>query len=377
MIEQTLRALLPRPLLRRMALSYNSVKIRTLDKLLYASQPFTKEDYIVYREHFALPEMPAIIAGITDPAIREGLSQYTSLKDVEYLLHYTKGCYIEPANGWAFSLEAKLIYPSLGTSHVEYLKKPSLLKFYFKRKHCITLDKAISLRDISERAYYHFYNDTMGKLPYLMENGVDVTNIPIIVAERLFNKPFFKEFLAESRLFRELNWIVQREQYVYCKEAFFCKPVLLYQNSYNYLSEELMPAEPPTQEHKVFLTRDKRRLRYIENMVEIEPVLIRHGFKIIDADQLSLREQVTLFRNARYIIGIHGGGLTNIIYRRGYPLQVTEIFPPGWLVPYHYAVLAARYGCQYDALQGEAGSNKYSGGFKVNPAMLDQQIKKI
>lgn len=377
MIEQTLRALLPLPLLRRMALSYNSVKIRTLDKLLYATHPFTQEDYALYQEHLALPEMPAIIAGIHDPAIRKGLSEYTGLRDVEYILHYTKGCYIEPGNGWAFSRDAKLMYPSLGTSHVEYLKKPSLFKFYFKRKNCITLDKAISLRDISERAYYHFYNDTMGKLPFLMENGIDVTNIPIIVAERLFNKPFFKQFLEESRFFRELNWVIQRQQYVFCREAFFCKPVLLSQHSYNYLAGKLIPAEPPTQQLKVFLTRDKRRLRYIENMPEIEPVLIRHGFKIVDADLLSLREQVTLFHNARYIIGIHGGGLTNIIYRKGYPLHVTEIFPPGWLVPYHYAVLAARYGYQYEGMQGEAGNNKYSGGFRVNPNRLEQIIKKL
>lgn len=375
MIEQALRALLPLPLLRKIAVSYNSAKVKTLDKVLYSRQHFVAADYIFYEEQKALPELASVVSKVKDPYIQNGLSKYVDLTDIAYILNYTGGCYIEPVNGWAFTADAKLIYPSLGTSHVGYLKKPSLLKFYRKHKNCIALDKAISLRDMSERAYYHFYNDTMGKIPFLVRHGIDVANIPIIVAERLFNKPFFQQFLAESHFFKNLNWVIQRGQYIHCREAVFCKPVLLNKEGFDYLSDVLMPDQPPVNQFRVFLTRDKKRLRYIENMSDISPVLIRYGFKIIDADELTLNEQVDLFRNAGYIIGIHGGGLTNIIYRKNNPLQMLEIFPPDWLVPYHYAVLAARYNYQYEAITGEAGSNKYSGGFRVDPATLEQAIQ--
>jgi hypothetical protein len=374
MLEAILRKAIPRPLLRKLAIEFNTVKLNTVDKLFYSSYPIQKEEYFKYHEEQPYGVLHEIVGAIDDPVIKKGLLSFVDRMDTEYILEYNKGCYIEPGNGWGISKKAKLIYSSLGTSHAAYLKKPSWLAFYTKRKKAQRLQQAISLRDISERAYFHFYNDVIAKIPYLVQHGYEVNNIPIIVAERAFNKPFFQDLLAASPFFRSLNWVIQRDQYIYCDHIIFVKPPALDKVLYDTIADVFINDQPATEHNKIFITRDKKRLRYIDNMPQVEAVLTKHGFRVVDADRLSLPEQAVLFRNTRYLAGIHGAGMTNMIFRKDYIMSMLEIFPPQPVIPYHYAVLAHTYDYRYQAMQGQTGKSKYSGGFIVDPEKLDHML---
>jgi hypothetical protein len=376
MLELLLRKAVPRPLLRKLAIELNTVKINTVDKLFYSTYQVRKEDYVKYHEEQPYGILNEIADGLEDPVIQEGLRSFAGGTEIEYILEYRKGCYIEPLNGWGISKNAKLINSSLGTRPA-YLKKPSWLKFYTKRKRAQHLPQAISLRDISERAYFHFYNDVIPKIPYLEQHGYDVTSIPIIVAERAFNKPFFQDLLAASPFFRSLNWVVQRDQYIYCDHIIFVKPPALDQVLYDTIADVFINDQPAIEHNKIFITRDKKRLRYIDNMEEVETVLAKHEFKVVDADRLTLPEQAVLFRNTRYLAAIHGAGLTNMVFRKDYIMSMLEIFPPQPVIPYHYAILAHKYDYKYQAMQGQPGKSKYSGGFVVDPQKLDHMLTKI
>src|SRR6185437_9489458 len=96
------------------------------------------------------------------------------------------------------------------------------------------------------------------------------------------------------------------------------------------------------------------------------------GFEIVDADKLNLQEQISLFRETRWLTGIHGAGFTNIIYRKGLPMNMLELFPPPQVdyLPFHYIMLAKMYNVNYDAIIGEKAKKKYSGGFYINPEKL-------
>ena len=56
--------------------------------------------------------------------------------------------------------------------------------------------------------------------------------------------------------------------------------------------------------------------RKIINNDEVKNVLINLGFKSICLSDLSFKNQVKLFNNAKFIIGLHGGGFANLIFSR-------------------------------------------------------------
>ena len=79
-------------------------------------------------------------------------------------------------------------------------------------------------------------------------------------------------------------------------------------------------------------------------------------------------EQIELFSMCRYLISIHGAGLTNMIYRHRNPMTILEIIQPSAYIPFHYITLAHQYNYSYDIILGEKGNLHNQGGFRVNPA---------
>jgi capsular polysaccharide biosynthesis protein len=57
-----------------------------------------------------------------------------------------------------------------------------------------------------------------------------------------------------------------------------------------------------------------KSFRKIINEKEIINFLISKGFKIIKLSEFSFLEQVSIFNNAKYIIGLHGAGFANLVF---------------------------------------------------------------
>ena len=55
---------------------------------------------------------------------------------------------------------------------------------------------------------------------------------------------------------------------------------------------------------------------------------------------MSIAEQIELFYDADYVIGVHGAGLVNIIFSS--QINVLEIFPTSYVIP-HYFYLSKSY----------------------------------
>jgi hypothetical protein len=62
-----------------------------------------------------------------------------------------------------------------------------------------------------------------------------------------------------------------------------------------------------------------------------------------------------------------------MVFRKDNPLSILEIFPPAHVVPYHYAILANRYGYDYTAISGE-DIHPVKGCFTVDTAKLEEEI---
>ncbi len=75
---------------------------------------------------------------------------------------------------------------------------------------------------------------------------------------------------------------------------------------------------------RIYVSRAKATCRRILNEDDLVEIISPYGFVSVTPEDLSLEEQVRLFRGATHVIGPHGGGLTNLIFAEN--AHVLEIF---------------------------------------------------
>jgi len=74
----------------------------------------------------------------------------------------------------------------------------------------------------------------------------------------------------------------------------------------------------------IYLTREELR-RSIRNEREVVQLVQSKGFEIVDPALLSIKDQISLFSEAKLVIAPHGGAITNMIYSR--EASLLEIMP--------------------------------------------------
>lgn len=370
--KSILKKILPIPFLKKVFLWYNSIKINTLDRILYKTFILSESDFVINRTDYPFRNESINLVDLEGRAEYAYMFKWLDWSEEEFLLDFNRRCTIEPVNGWAIVGANTLVYQSLSLSRTKHMRKPDLFNYWFKT-NIQYVDQAISLRDTGEENYFHFYNDVLTKILLIGGSGFSVTSFPIIISKKLWDKSYFQHYLKASTLLQSLQWIVQDQQYIVCNRIIFCKPL-------THRMDLLLPIFAPLRaegkgNRKIFLTRSKSRLRYIENAHEIEDICSAYGFETVDTDSLDLPQQIDLFSNSSFIVGIHGAGLTNMMFRKEH-CKILEIFPPpdlGYL-PFHYIMMAKLQGFRYRGIIGEKGKRRYSGGFQLSVAEFERNL---
>ncbi|HYC86699.1 MAG TPA: glycosyltransferase family 61 protein, partial [Chryseosolibacter sp.] len=307
--KKILKKIFPLVFLKKAFQLYNSIRIRTVDRLLFPEFRLKEKDFLIYRQGYPFRENNVDISDIHDDQVRQYMHAWYQWTQEEYLLVFDNVCYVEPKIGWAIVWPNKLVYYSLGISRTPFLPKPDFFRWIGKVK-AIEVPCAISLRDTGEENYFHFYNDVLAKLFFLRTHGVSIAKTPVIIAKKLWEKPYFRYYYEHSALLQSLQWIVQDREYVRCEKLICCKPLT---HQPKLLAEVFHPLMiTKTGQRKIFVTRTNKRMRFINNSADIENVCRKYGIEVVDCDKLSPAQQIEIFANAGFIAGIHGAGLTNI-----------------------------------------------------------------
>jgi hypothetical protein len=291
---------------------------------------------------------------VSDPDIIESIRNYNRAYQYEYILQWETSTIIEPDQGWAIDNFNRLVEESLAYSRDNPVAPPRLTRYLAdylvgRTRHIQEEEIAISLRDPGELNYWHFYNDVLPKLLLLKSQGFP-DDIPAVIAKELYARPYFQAAI-DGLGWANRPWIVQGQQYIRAKRAIFCKPM---PHSQEYLKAIVEALRPPTpaKARKVFLARNSSRGRTMRNMDAVQRIARDCGFEIVDADQLSLAEQMRVFSETEVLLATHGAGMVNMIFRQGAPMTVIEIFP-SILIPPHYFWLSRQMGYAYRGLLGE------------------------
>ena len=283
------------------------------------------------------------------------------------IIHLRGNIYIEPKRGlvlYGFNNIA-------GFSRAHAYTYPNIMAFQFAKyfKTMETLNNAIYFDGYAGSNYYHFFHDVLNSYWTLIQIS-NYQNLPILIGEETLSKPYV-QFVLENTELKNLKWkTIKKNQWLRINHLI--KPIasdLVWKKT-----ARLWPVYTKKSPfRKIFLTRPRKDGRYIRNMGDIIPLLNRYNIEVVDTSLLTPKEQIQMFQETALLIGIHGAGLTNIVFSNPKHIRVLEILPQKKLYP-HYYWLSGILGVKYDALI--AGEIDWKQSFKLEVNQLEKCINR-
>lgn len=274
----------------------------------------------------------------------------------ERYVYRVENCIIDPYFHWVILSRGKVFrysYPLIEDPWDTIKPRPSLLGYLLKSTPK-KLDKGILVK-YHWTSYFHFFIDTLPQL-YLCDDMQIPADVPLIVPHYYADGAYVREYLKHFPLKRRI--IVQEKgQYLDVKELYVAKDVFC--NKYypqirqRIIASDIAASEPSTASPELLFIKRKEGLnRTIKNSAEIEEIARETGFTVVEPGDHTWTQQVKLFSNARAIIGIHGAGLTNILFCKNNDVRLFELFPGKGVAPEHYRNMCINLGFRYTSLLG-------------------------
>jgi capsular polysaccharide biosynthesis protein len=128
----------------------------------------------------------------------------------------------------------------------------------------------------------------------------------------------------------------------------------------------------------VYVSRRRSAFRYVLNEDAVIEVVTRYGFEIVENEGLSFEEQVALYSETRFLIGIIGANLTNVMFMQPGG-ALLELAREGDAHNHLYWALAAavgvRFGYQHCAYEDTREGDYWN--LTVDPDLLARNIERM
>jgi capsular polysaccharide biosynthesis protein len=128
---------------------------------------------------------------------------------------------------------------------------------------------------------------------------------------------------------------------------------------------------PSPSARRLYVTRSPELDRKLLDEGEVIEALEARSFEVVRPERMTFDEQVALFAGASVVVGVHGSGLTNMLFAP-VPTRIVEIMPESrdaapTVAPYN-RLLAESVGHDYRRVRGDGMSPL--GAFRVDPAAV-------
>jgi hypothetical protein len=169
----------------------------------------------------------------------------------------------------------------------------------------------------------HLLRESLPAILTLLETGVDFKTLKFIVPN--LNKTEILEILiaigiSPNNIIQiDGQWMKFKKVYIPCFHSFghLHTPSPYYMKTANMLLDvaknKLVDVDMPK---RIFVSRDRAKMRRLLNEKYFHNDLLFRGFKIIDPGVLTKLEQAIFFSNAEIIIGQHGMGIANAAFAK-------------------------------------------------------------
>jgi hypothetical protein len=318
------------------------------------------------------------------PEIETVFERASSGKNVGYVKKIRGLSLIEPGKGYVltpsgFPVEDSLSFNNPQAPDPFQVGWPSIKAFAqsHSRPRAHIYDSVISIRHHHETNYYHFLVDVLGALELLDASGLG-DSTPIVIGGQVARTGFGRAILKSGELVSR-DWVLQDDECIWAEEIVYLRTYQQHRARIDHLLD-LMDVPVPSNHDgdRLYLTRPPGCRRSVSNRADVATLLRNYGFREVITDDLPLEEQIELFQGARYVVGVHGAGLTNIIYRRGGPLGLLELHSY-WFVLDCYDRLAREYGYFHDRLPcvGEPSPNWGGSDLLVDLPQLEFKLRRL
>lgn len=196
--------------------------------------------------------------------------------------------------------------------------------------------------------YYDFIFLVATKLSRIKDAypNEDLTLLPIVYP--LFNAPYEAEYLElldfkPENLIDSTKYKVTAQRLITGNSAHWHPNLADLLSLKNNIQKQFNPVK--TETNRVYISRKGRRC--ITNEDELIALLKKFDFVIIEDNKRTVREQMTIYRNAEFIIGPHGASFSNIIWCEP-GTHLMELFSPNY-APDFFLYLAKMMNMEYSA----------------------------
>lgn len=195
--------------------------------------------------------------------------------------------------------------------------KYTLFKLLTEKKIFVNDDKFLCIHNMWSSGYHHWVCDVLIKLCELGEKTKEYTlvlpaNYPDFAKESIRAFPLKKIiYLApKTGVFAKTATFIGNPRSGY----FHPEKIQILKNHLLSYSEKKNDGSQKGGNSRIYISRESAKLRRIINEKEVIEVLKKKGFIILKAETLSFWEQVDIFKNCKYLVSIHGAGLTNMLF---------------------------------------------------------------
>jgi hypothetical protein len=239
--------------------------------------------------------------------------------------------------------------------------------------------------------YYHWFTETLTRL-WEVEKLSTPSTVLLPAALQKFSYvtdtlPVFKNITIE--------WIPEQNNIVKLKQAHLvdCKrscddynPTFLNEFKGRYLSHiktnNLIDEAQLQPGNKLLILRKKATRRNIVNEAEVVHVCKKYGITPIDFEDYTLPQQAYIVSNAKLLVGLHGAGLTNMVFMSDNATILElqrEVTGDDKMFSTVYYTMANALGYTYHIqfCKPEEGKTFFDTNYTVDTAVLDQKLSLI
>ena len=185
----------------------------------------------------------------------------------------------------------------------------------------VRIDKAIYFTDEKARMYFHWLLDSVQRLELISNSKLKVNEYELLIDQNLLKYNFIVKLLKIYKF----KYTILKDNRVYKIKKLLIPYHLAGSGNYNLqvlnqsrerLRDYFFIKNEKENENKkkIWISRQNSRIRKIKNFEEVENVLKKNGFEVIETENLDFFDQAKIFVNADVIGSIHGGGLSNMLF---------------------------------------------------------------
>jgi tetratricopeptide (TPR) repeat protein/capsular polysaccharide biosynthesis protein len=231
---------------------------------------------------------------------------------------------------------------------------------------------------LSANVYFHWMVDILPRLEILRQGGWNWEQIDGFVVNQC-RQPFQRETL--KRMGIPEHKIIESDRHPHIQadrlivpsfpgDLGLPSPWTIEFLRQTFLGEKIAATPSP---ERIYISRAKAGYRRLFNEAEVLDLLQAYGFVSVALEELSLDEQIDLFRNAKTIVAPHGSGLTNILFCQP-ETQIVELVCPQYFRHY-FGTISQQLGLQHYYLVGESfRCSLLRNLMYVNPLIADLTI---